>query len=100
MLAYIWENLKSSFPKLNTIEHYELSQYVLMDSSTRRNLELVETLRDKNRYGSLYWAIDRTNTNMGTRLLKNWICQPLKDISVIAEIPFPWRKYFSKTRTS
>ena len=85
LLAYIWENLKSSFPKLNTIEHYELSQYVLMDSSTRRNLELVETLRDKNRYGSLYWAIDRTNTNMGTRLLKNWICQPLKDISAITE---------------
>ena len=84
LLAYIWENLKSSFPKLNTIEHYELSQYVLMDSSTRRNLELVETLRDKNRYGSLYWAIDRTHTNMGTRLLKNWICQPLKDISTIA----------------
>ena len=85
LLAYIWENLKSSFPKLNTIEHYELSQYVLMDSSTRRNLELVETLRDKNRYGSLYWAIDRTNTNMGTRLLKNWICQPLKNISAITE---------------
>ena len=85
LLAYIWENLKSSFPKLNTIEHYELSQYVLMDSSTRRNLELVETLRDKNRYGSLYWAIDRTHTNMGTRLLKNWICQPLKDISAITE---------------
>ena len=83
LLAYIWENLKSSFPKIDTIEQYELSQYVLMDSSTRKNLELVETLRDKNKYGSLYWAIDRTNTNMGTRLLKSWICQPLKKISEI-----------------
>ncbi len=83
LLAYIWENLKSSFPKIDTIEQYELSQYVLMDSNTRKNLELVETLRDKNKYGSLYWAIDRTNTNMGTRLLKSWICQPLKKIPEI-----------------
>ena len=83
LLAYIWENLKSSFPKLDTIEQYELSQYVLMDSSTRKNLELVETLREKNKYGSLYWAIDRTHTNMGTRLLKSWICQPLKSLSEI-----------------
>ena len=83
LLAYIWENLKSSFPKLDTIEQYELSQYVLMDSSTRKNLELIETLREKNKYGSLYWAIDRTNTNMGTRLLKSWICQPLKKLSEI-----------------
>ena len=82
-MAYIWENLKSSFPKLDTIEQYELSQYVLMDSSTRKNLELVETLREKNKYGSLYWAIDRTHTNMGTRLLKSWICQPLKSLSEI-----------------
>lgn len=83
LLAYIWENLKSSFPKISTIEQYELSQYVLMDASTRKNLELVETLREKNKYGSLYWAIDRTHTNMGTRLLKSWICQPLKKLSEI-----------------
>jgi len=83
LLAYIWENLKSSFPKIDTIEQYELSQYVLMDSSTRKNLELIETLREKSKYGSLYWAIDRTNTNMGTRLLKSWICQPLKKLSDI-----------------
>ena len=79
LLAYIWENMKGTFPKIERIEHYELSQYVLMDASTRRNLELTETLRDKNKYGSLYWAIDRTNTNMGARLLKSWICQPLKN---------------------
>lgn len=83
LLAYMWENLKSAFPKPDTIEQYELSQYVLLDSGTRKNLELVETLREKNKYGSLYWAIDRTNTNMGTRLLKTWLCQPLKSISEI-----------------
>jgi len=83
LLAYMWENLKTSFPKISNIEQYELSQYVLMDSSTRKNLELVETLREKGKYGSLYWALDRTCTNMGTRLLKNWICQPLKKIDEI-----------------
>jgi len=83
LIAYMWENLKSSFPKIDRIEHYELSEYVLMDSSTRRNLELVETLREKNKYGSLYWAVDRTHTNMGARLLKNWICQPLKKLESI-----------------
>lgn len=84
LLAYLWENLKEVFPKqLERIEQYELSEYVLMDSSTRKNLELVETMRDKSRYGSLYWAINRTKTNMGARLLKNWICQPLKDYKQI-----------------
>jgi len=69
LLAYMWENLKEAFPQLDRIECYELSEYVLMDISTRRNLELTETLREKKKYGSLFWAIDRTNTNMGARLL-------------------------------
>ncbi|MCD8378183.1 MAG: DNA mismatch repair protein MutS [Candidatus Gastranaerophilales bacterium] len=83
LIAYMWENLKDVFPKIDKIEHYELSEYVLMDTSTRKNLELVETIRDKNKYGSLYWAIDRTHTNMGARLLKTWLCQPLKKITEI-----------------
>lgn len=84
LLAYIWENLKDAFPKqIERIEQYELSEYVLMDSATRKNLELTETMRDKNKYGSLYWAINRTKTNMGARLLKSWICQPLKDFDKI-----------------
>ena len=60
-----------------------LSEQLIIDSSTRKNLELVETLREKNKYGSLLWAIDRTKTNMGARLLKNWICQPLKRVDDI-----------------
>ena len=84
LLAYIWENLKEAFPKqIERIEQYELSEYVLMDSATRKNLELTETMRDKNKFGSLYWAINRTKTNMGARLLKNWICQPLKELDKI-----------------
>ena len=83
LLGYIWETLKESFPKFENIESYVLSKYVLIDSSTRKNLELTETLRYKNKYGSLLWALDKTKTNMGARLLRAWICQPLKDISAI-----------------
>ena len=83
LLAYVWENMKSNLPKFDRIEPYELSEYMILDSSTRKNLELTETLREKNKYGSLFWAIDRTKTNMGARLLKNWICQPLKKVEDI-----------------
>ena len=83
LLAYIWENTKEGFPRFETIERYELSDYVSIDSGTRKNLELTETLREKNKFGSLLWAIDRTSTNMGARLLKSWICQPLKNIDLI-----------------
>jgi len=83
LLAYVWETLKGNIPKFDRIEPYELSEYMILDASTRKNLELVETLREKNKYGSLLWAIDKTKTNMGARLLKNWICQPLKKVDDI-----------------
>ena len=83
LLAYIWENMKEGFPEFERIDVYELSDYVSVDVNTRKNLELTETLREKNKYGSLLWAIDKTTTNMGARLLKSWICQPLKDLNKI-----------------
>lgn len=83
VFAYIWENMKEGFPKFERIELYELSAYVTLDVNSRKNLELTETLREKKKYGSLLWAIDKTVTNMGARLLKSWICQPLKDINLI-----------------
>jgi len=85
LLAYIWETQKGNMPKFERIETYELSEYMILDASTRKNLELVETLRDKNRFGSLLWAVDKTKTNMGARLIRNWICQPLKNIDEITE---------------
>ena len=85
LVAYIWETMKDNFPKFDTIVPYELSEFVVIDANTRKNLELTETLREKNKYGSLLWAIDRTQTNMGARLLKSWICQPLKNISQIKQ---------------
>ena len=85
LLAYIWENLKDGFPKFEKIKTYELSEYMTIDAGSRKNLELTETLREKNKYGSLLWAIDRTSTNMGARLLRSWICQPLKEKDKIIE---------------
>ena len=78
LIAYAWENMQEFVPKFEKIEPYELSEYMIIDGNTRKNLELTETLRDKNKFGSLLWAVDKTKTNMGARLLKNWICQPLK----------------------
>ena len=85
LLAYIWENLKENVPKFERVEAYELSEYMVLDGATRKNLELTETLREKSKYGSLLWAIDKTKTNMGARLLKNWVCQPLKDVNAIMQ---------------
>ena len=83
LLAYVWENMKNNVPKFERIEPYELSEYLILDGNTHKNLELTETLREKNKYGSLLWAVDKTRTNMGARLLKNWICQPLKNVEDI-----------------
>jgi len=83
LLAYVWETQKGNMPKFDRIESYELSEYMIVDASTRKNLELTETLREKNKYGSLLWAVDKTKTNMGARLLRNWICQPLKSVEDI-----------------
>ena len=85
LLAYIWETTKDSVPKFERIESYELSEFLVIDSGTRKNLELVETLREKSKYGSLLWSIDNTKTNMGARLLKSWICQPLRNVEDILE---------------
>lgn len=85
LVAYIWETMKENFPKFDTVMPYELSEYVMIDASTRKNLELTQTLREKGKYGSLLWAIDKTKTNMGARLLKSWICQPLKSLSEITQ---------------
>lgn len=85
LVAYIWETMKENFPRFDTITPYELSEYVMIDGGTRKNLELTQTLREKNKYGSLLWAIDNTKTNMGARLLKSWICQPLKNISEVIQ---------------
>lgn len=83
MIDYIVETQKGVLPKFDVISPYSLSEYLSIDASTRRNLELLETSRDKTKYGSLLWAIDRVKTPMGSRLLKSWIAQPVKNIQEI-----------------
>lgn len=82
---YIIETQKGVFPKFDTIKTYSLTEFVSIDSATRRNLELLETTRDKQKYGSLYWAIDKVKTPMGSRLLKSWITQPVKSVEEITK---------------
>ena len=83
IVDYIIETQKGTLPKFDIISAYSLSEYVSIDANTRKNLELLETTRDKQKFGSLYWAIDRVKTPMGSRLLKSWITQPVKNISEI-----------------
>ena len=83
IVDYILETQKGVLPKFDTIQPYSVSEYISLNAATRRNLELLETLRDKTKYGSLLWAIDRVKTPMGARLLKNWITQPIKNIKEI-----------------
>ena len=97
LIAYVWENMKENVPKIERIEAYELSEFMIIDSGTRKNLELVETLREKNKYGSLLWAIDKTRTNMGARLLRNWICQPLKRVEDIMKRQEAVSEFVEKT---
>lgn len=79
VIEYIFETQKGIIPKFDVIKPYSISDYVSIDANTRKNLELLETSRDKMKYGSLYWALDKVKTPMGARLLKNWITQPIKN---------------------
>lgn len=77
VLQYLYETQKSTLDHLTTIVPYATGNYMVLDSSTRRNLELLETMREKQKRGSLLWVLDKTRTAMGARLLRAWIEQPL-----------------------
>ncbi len=77
LLSYLIETQKSSLKQLNNIKTYVCGNYMLLDASTRRNLELTETLRDKEKKGSLLWVLDKTRTAMGARTLRQMVEQPL-----------------------
>ena len=79
LLQYLYETQKTSLSHLTHIYPYITSKFMLLDSSTRRNLELAETLREKQKRGSLLWVLDKTKTAMGGRLLRSYIEQPLID---------------------
>ncbi|MBO4982082.1 MAG: DNA mismatch repair protein MutS [Lachnospiraceae bacterium] len=77
MLQYLYETQKTKLDHFTHITPYLTSKYMLLDSSTRRNLELTETLREKQKRGSLLWVLDKTKTAMGARMLRSFIEQPL-----------------------
>lgn len=77
LLEYVYQTQKSSAVWLTKLTPYSTGKYMIIDTSTRRNLELVETLREKQKRGSLLWILDKTKTAMGARLLRTYIEQPL-----------------------
>jgi DNA mismatch repair protein MutS len=79
LLKYLYETQKNTLSNILEIHPYTIGKYMIIDSSTRRNLELVETLREKQKRGSLLWVLDKTRTAMGARLLRSYVEQPLLD---------------------
>lgn len=77
MLDYLYDTQMNSLKHINHIELYSVDSYMIIDSSTRRNLELTETMRDKQKKGSLLWVLDKTKTAMGARKLREFVEQPL-----------------------
>ena len=77
LLKYLYETQKNSLAHMTEIHPYMTGAFMIIDSSTRRNLELVETLREKAKRGSLLWVLDKTKTAMGARMLRSYVEQPL-----------------------
>ena len=85
LLTYLLETQKTDLSHISAIRSYSTDEYMLLGTATMRNLELTETLREKQKKGSLLWVLDKTKTAMGARLLRKWIEQPLISIDKINE---------------
>ena len=85
LLKYLYETQKTTLSNLVAIHPYTTGKFMIIDSSTRRNLELVETLREKQKRGSLLWVLDKTRTAMGARTLRSFVEQPLIERAEIEE---------------
>ena len=83
LLKYLYNTQKNSLANILEIHPYSIGKYMIIDSSSRRNLELVETMREKQKRGSLLWVLDKTKTAMGARLLRSYVEQPLINKSEI-----------------
>lgn len=77
LLKYLYETQMNSLDNILELHPYSIGKYMIIDSSSRRNLELVDTLREKQKRGSLLWVLDKTRTAMGARLLRTYVEQPL-----------------------
>lgn len=85
LLRYVSDTQKGQVSQIGHIEVYVPGQYMILDPATRRNLELTETMRDKDKRGSLLWVLDKTRTAMGARMLRFFLEQPLIDGQHIEE---------------
>ncbi len=83
LISYLKETQKSVLYNLKAVKILDDKEFLMMDSNAIRNLELVRTLRDGKRYGSLLWVLDKTKTSMGARMLSSWILSPLADTDKI-----------------
>ena len=83
LLTYLYETQKTDLKQLDKLEWYSTGQFMELDLTARRNLELTETLRGKEKKGSLLWVLDKTKTAMGARNLRAWLQQPLLNVAVI-----------------
>ncbi len=83
LFLYVQETQKTTLSHLSPPRYYQLSEYLVIDETTQRNLELLRNNLDGSRQGSLLWVLDKTLTPMGGRLLKEWLLYPLRDIEAI-----------------
>ena len=83
LLTYLYETQKTDLKQLDKLEWYNTGQFMELDLTARRNLELTETLRGKEKKGSLLWVLDKTKTAMGARNLRAWLQQPLLNVAAI-----------------
>jgi DNA mismatch repair protein MutS len=83
ILSYIQETQKGNLAHINKISYYDTSDYIVLDNSTKRNLEIISSISEGSRLGTLVSILDKTETAMGARLLKNWITRPLKKLEQI-----------------
>lgn len=83
LISYLSETQKTDISYINKLNYYSNEQFMEIDINTRRNLELCETMRSKEKKGSLLWVMDKTKTAMGARLLRKWIEQPLLSCNLI-----------------
>ena len=84
LMDYLYETQKTDLSYMNTLRYYETGRFMELDPTARRNLELTETFRGKEKKGSLLWVLDRTRTAMGGRLLRSWLERPLLDPAAIS----------------
>lgn len=79
LMRYLLDTQKNNLSHISNVKKYTTNKYMSLDISSRRNLELTETIREKSKKGSLLWVLDKTKTPMGARLIRKWIEQPLID---------------------